>query len=648
MCVLSRDEAHARDDTPLALRYIVDCSQSSSTEALEFAEYMSHSSLYVDVWDADSLMLIGTIGIPLRRLMRQGQPMSKCVIECDVINSEMYSQSHGGVTSSIITEGGPLSGTVVGSVHIIMSNFGQPGRAESKKSNQATSFKSNNQSPVDGLNWRALGVENNANVANVSKNRPKYSVRAKPLSESAPELSQALQNHRNSVDGINGPSIRSLTATRGSDNSNTLTYDEVISLFKRFQGTIKGTIQYNGALLSLLDVPSWNMSSKKLMKAYQLSSSNQIELEKELLRYSDTKEMINSANLQEYFRVLLERNGIPFRNEELAILAHKFTKDDNGHVRANEVISYCRGESDRQEWSSVSKRVRRIAQKCIITGVNLEQMLEDKDTNGDNFISCKNLKDFLLTIRKYGKLSEKDIDVTVKYLSNTNSNSGEERPRNDSVSLHEVMAFLGKQYQVNKDSQLKKLLVEKDNTISDKNIEIFRSNDRSDKGVLSFDEIETSLASIGVYRELTHDQVNLVLKKLEKNNKINLIDLFKRLGVSNITSNNNNNSNSNHSSNNAEGLLRLLLEKIQKNGLPVEDIFRHFDSDGDGVVSEDELLEGLEKLNIFGISNISSIFFSLFILIFYLTVSLYLIYVLSFNRKYTELETSNSCYCEEI
>jgi hypothetical protein len=149
-----------------------------------------------------------------------------------------------------------------------------------------------------------------------------------------------------------------------------LTYDEVISLFKRFQGTIKGTIQYNGALLSLLDVPSWNMSSKKLLKAYQLTNSNQIELEKELLRYADAKEMINSANLQEYFRVLLERNGIPFRTEELAILSHKFTKDDTGHVRANEVISYCRSEADRQEWANVSKRVRRIAQKCIITGSN--------------------------------------------------------------------------------------------------------------------------------------------------------------------------------------------------------------------------------------------------------------------------------------
>jgi Ca2+-binding EF-hand superfamily protein len=87
--------------------------------------------------------------------------------------------------------------------------------------------------------------------------------------------------------------------------------------------------------------------------------------------------------------------------------------------------------------------------------------------------------------------------------------------------------------------------------------------------------------------------VNLILRKLEKKNKINLIDLFRRLGVVNVNSAND------HSTNNAEGLLRLLLERIQKNGLPIEEAFRHFDSDGDGIVSEEELLEGLEKLNIF-------------------------------------------------
>jgi hypothetical protein len=74
-----------------------------------------------------------------------------------------------------------------------MSNFGQPGRAESKKSSQSNHAKSCNQSPIDGLNWRAFGVENSNNNSQItSKNRPKISVRAKPLSESAPGRINAL------------------------------------------------------------------------------------------------------------------------------------------------------------------------------------------------------------------------------------------------------------------------------------------------------------------------------------------------------------------------------------------------------------------------------------------------------------------------
>jgi hypothetical protein len=35
----------------------------------------------VDVWDGDSLLLIGTFSVPLWRLMRQGQPVAKLAHE---------------------------------------------------------------------------------------------------------------------------------------------------------------------------------------------------------------------------------------------------------------------------------------------------------------------------------------------------------------------------------------------------------------------------------------------------------------------------------------------------------------------------------------------------------------------------------------
>ena len=84
--------------------------------------------------------------------------------------------------------------------------------------------------------------------------------------------------------------MRSMTASRGASTANTLTYDEVAILFKvrslkerkkerniliilqlrlyvcmyvcmyvlqRFQGSARGTVQYAGPLMDLLDMPSW-------------------------------------------------------------------------------------------------------------------------------------------------------------------------------------------------------------------------------------------------------------------------------------------------------------------------------------------------------------------------------------------------------
>ena len=67
--VLVRDDAHARNETPLALRHSVDCSDVSLLENFHFADYLGHRMLYVDVWDADSHLMLGTCAVSLRKLI---------------------------------------------------------------------------------------------------------------------------------------------------------------------------------------------------------------------------------------------------------------------------------------------------------------------------------------------------------------------------------------------------------------------------------------------------------------------------------------------------------------------------------------------------------------------------------------------------
>lgn len=268
--VLCREDARTRDEAPLSLRYLIDCSDASPTEAFEFAEYMAYNSLFVDVWDANSLMLLGTCSIPLRRFMRQGSPVVRCAIECDVIDSENSVRTVGGITTSVIEEGGVGSGSVVGAIQVIISNQGSEGRI---KSNRAIDNKYS--SATEGLNWRAHQEKGNmalmqpGSAGGKKLMRPKVSVRARPLSENAPELNQALLQHRLTDEG-GERSMRSLTSARGQEGSRTLTYDDVAILFKRFQGDVKGTIQYSGTLMTLLDIPSWAAALRKLLKVFQL------------------------------------------------------------------------------------------------------------------------------------------------------------------------------------------------------------------------------------------------------------------------------------------------------------------------------------------------------------------------------------------
>lgn len=256
--VLVREESTSkRIETPLLLRHIIDCGHVSTLEGYEFAEYLAYGTLYIDVWDSDSLLHIGVVAFPLRSLMRQGKSSSKITLECDIVNHDLSIQvDKNGLPTTVMLDGQAPLGTVVGSLSIIASSMGLEGKKKIK----------NNQSFMEqGVNWRASVAPGKV----VSK-RPKNSVRARPLAESSPDLHQVLEDYRHSNDSkIVG--MRSLSSIRGNDGLATLTYDEVIALFKRFKGTANGTIQYEGPLLKLLDVPSWAAATRKLIKMFKKS-----------------------------------------------------------------------------------------------------------------------------------------------------------------------------------------------------------------------------------------------------------------------------------------------------------------------------------------------------------------------------------------
>jgi hypothetical protein len=268
--VFVRDDPQVRDQPPMVLRYIIDCSRSTPLEAFEFAEYLAQKSLYVDLWDADGLLHLGTFGIPLRMLMRQGDSMVKHAIECDVINAEVAAPTDGGVTSLVVVDKGPITGEIIGSVNVVLSNYGNKGNGPNRLTKRDAGYGSAPHIPIEGLNWRAHGIDDpHRHVGGgTNQHRPKNIVRAKPLAEKTPELSKALEDVRQ-MSSSGGASYRSLATNRGAGGNSTLNYDEVVILFKRFQGSTKGTVQYAGNLMNLLDLPSLSIVLKKLIKAFR-------------------------------------------------------------------------------------------------------------------------------------------------------------------------------------------------------------------------------------------------------------------------------------------------------------------------------------------------------------------------------------------
>lgn len=592
--VLVRDDPNVRNEPPLTLRFVIDCSRSSPFEAIEFTDYLAHKSLYVDMWDADSLLHIGTFGIPLRMLMRQGQPMVKHAIECDVINAEIVAPSHSGVTVLSIMENGPIVGEIVGSVNAIIANYGHEGKGPNKMVD-----KSYPVVPIEGLNWRAHGVDR-PTQPNGPANRPKNSVRAKPLSATSPELSRALTDLRHTSHG-GGASYRSLASARGFGSGSTLNYDEVVTIFKRFQGVTKGSVQYAGGLMTLMELPSMAIVLKKITRIYKLYGDS-IAFKAELLRHANSSEELRGADLEEVLRVVAERTGVKLKPEECILFQQKLLNDDeNGTVSATKVVTYISQEADRQDWVLVNNRLRLCAQKAELDGVDVEQMLADYDPKGEHFISTRKLKDFLTQLATYGKLSSADINLSCRVFARHSRGIDADR---DPVSLAEVMAAFGKDYVGNLQARVQKLL--QDNMPEVKYI-LRLLNDGNDNAVAGFypyDRVEAVFRAIGVYSILSHNQVKGIIRKMDikSSGNVSAAQVLSYLGVpfkaSDLPSALNMETIDKEKLT-AEYLLKLLLEKARSNGVAVDQAFRHFDANGDGFISRQELEEGLSKLNIF-------------------------------------------------
>lgn len=621
--ILVRDEANSsRNEAPLVLRYIINASEVSPLEAVEFAEYLAHGTLFIDVWDADSLLHIGTLGLPLKRLMRQGKSMAKVGLESNVINSESSLRAdRGGVYTTVISDGAAPSGTVVGAVNVLLANYGQKGPTatecrDSKNSCNESRFVA--KQSVEGLNWRAV---DDGGKKSSSKHRPKMSVRAKPLTESAPELHKALQEHR--VDD-GRCSNRSLSALRGNEGVHSLTYDDIMILFKRFQGSLKGTIQYSGQMMKLLDLPNSSQAILKFFKLYKMCLAKRLDMKQLLLQYADGRGQLTPLDFKEFLRDIFEKFAITSTLEENNIITHRVytthsregerskTTEPARALEADQIISFCISETARQEWVVTSRRLLRTVQKAYLANVDVEQELAEKDGEGKHAISISAFQGFLKELSRYGKLGARDIEIIVKHFRRKESSNA------NAISLREFASFLGKRYVGNVKARFRAVLCRPNEDGKEMTTETImtlsgaKGANEADgvtrhikelcNAVVSYSELDDRLQKLNIFGEFTHEQVRRVVMQVTGSAKgITIVELVNYLNIShNLSVKHDKPEPKKYADMSTEELLNLLVEKSRSDdGISFDQTFRYFDTDGNGSISEQELETGIEKLQVF-------------------------------------------------
>ncbi|KAK6759161.1 hypothetical protein RB195_016398 [Necator americanus] len=91
--ILKRLDANGEEVTDsgsgFTVKFLVDPQRQNESDRDDFITYLSTSSICIEVWDAESLMLLGASYVPLQSLLRNGRDAVQCTVQCPVVFSAL-------------------------------------------------------------------------------------------------------------------------------------------------------------------------------------------------------------------------------------------------------------------------------------------------------------------------------------------------------------------------------------------------------------------------------------------------------------------------------------------------------------------------------------------------------------------------------
>ncbi|XP_005100301.1 nephrocystin-4 isoform X2 [Aplysia californica] len=113
----------------LEVKYSIDPTYLKPGEVSLFWQHLSRQTMHIDVWDGDSLLLIGSSSVELKYLFRGGNEAVQTTFELDVLTTE-YQEDSSALTGDV-TRGGSVRPVGVncvnrGRLHFRLANIGYP------------------------------------------------------------------------------------------------------------------------------------------------------------------------------------------------------------------------------------------------------------------------------------------------------------------------------------------------------------------------------------------------------------------------------------------------------------------------------------------------------------------------------------------
>jgi len=565
------DERH-RNSPSLALKFLIDTNVvADESEPERFAKYLDECSLFIHVWDADSLLNLGVMAVPLGDLMRQGEKSRKVAGEYDVVRTPSLVDGSGVQAVQFL----PKSvgrGEVMGRVQIIMLNNGFRGKGKRQIKNDQPE-KENALSILHANMTRAFPSE---------EANPLLRVAARPLAESNPQLRDLISvaRARDRAAPKRQKDAKFLGEAPFLESEWTISRDELRQLMMRLDRENCGQISIDHLFTYLkLDSAFFRDPSRiwtQLQDIQELANVQTYHVFNEM-----DVECSGHVTEKEFREYLQKVSGNSVQETDLDFLCQRFKE---GRTDINYERFLLQLLHDRT--GDLESKLRRILNKAQReNGISLKAAFEQHfDPNHDSKLQRKELRRGL---RSLGfDASEKDIDILMhRYGEN------DEMRFSDFIALAELNKSNVVQEQMDLPpavQKIRQIVLEAENRgvrLGD----AFRHFDKNDDGRISISEAREGLKGIGL--EATEVEIDQFFEAVDTdgNGTIELNEFIAFLRERPLE----------EISENAESLetrLRAVMTIATENGVDIGETFALFDEDGDGKISLDECCKGLEKI----------------------------------------------------